>query len=116
MNTMVIFAKAILVFISYIPGILFFNFFSIAHFTSIMTGEQFTSGFVNMNPNSKIPAALDYLQDGSPEPVRLFESASIMYYLAEKYNRFLPPPGDVRGRAEVSNWVFWQIGVCRLIY
>lgn len=70
-------------------------------------GEQFTSGFVAINPNSKIPAAVD--KDGpGGKPVRLFESASIMLYLAEKYNRFLP--SDPSLKPELINWLFWQVG------
>lgn len=69
-------------------------------------GDQFKSGFVNINPNSKIPAATDRLEDG--RVVKLFESVSIMVYLAEKYNRFIP--SDPVLRAEVMNWLFWQVG------
>lgn len=78
-----------------------------AHCVNIMTGEQFTSGFVGVNPNSKIPALVDN-EPGDGQPLNLFESASIMVYLADKYNRFIPK--DVRHRAEVMNWVFWQMG------
>lgn len=73
----------------------------------LINGEQFTSGFVEICPNSKIPAALD--KDGpGGKPVRLFESVSIMLYLAEKYNRFLP--SDPSLKPEVMNWLFWQVG------
>jgi len=75
--------------------------------TIIINGEQFGSGFVEVNPNSKIPAALD--KDGpGGKAVRLFESVSIMLYLAEKYNRFLP--SDPALKPEVVNWLFWQVG------
>ena len=73
---------------------------------NIGAGDQFTSGFVEINPNSKIPAALD--KDGpGGQPIRLFESGSIVMYLAEKYKRFLPT--DFRVKTEVMHWVFWQM-------
>ena len=73
---------------------------------NIGKGEQFTSGFVSVNPNSKIPALVD--RDGpGGTPISLFESASINLYLCEKYNRFIP--SDPRQRVEVFNWVFWQM-------
>lgn len=68
-------------------------------------GDQFSSGFVAANPNSKIPALMDHSQN---PPVRVFESASILLYLAEKFGAFLPT--DMRARTEVMNWVFWQMG------
>lgn len=69
-------------------------------------GAQFGSGFVGVNPNSKIPAAVDYdTPDG--KPLELFESGSIVLYLAEKFKKFLP--SDFRGRAECMNWAFWQM-------
>ncbi|MFZ2102676.1 MAG: glutathione-dependent disulfide-bond oxidoreductase [Oricola sp.] len=71
-------------------------------------GEQFGSGFVAVNPNSKIPAMMDHAPKGGGEPIRLFESGSILLYLAEKFGAFLPT--DVRGRAEALNWLFWQMG------
>jgi GSH-dependent disulfide-bond oxidoreductase len=68
-------------------------------------GDQFGSGFVGLNPNSKIPA----LQDRSENPpVRVFETASILVYLAEKFGEFLPT--DRAKRAECFNWLFWQMG------
>ncbi|MCU1758499.1 glutathione-dependent disulfide-bond oxidoreductase [Pseudomonas sp. 14P_8.1_Bac3] len=68
-------------------------------------GDQFSSGFVEINPNSKIPALLDR----SVEPaIRVFESGSIMLYLAEKFGAFLPT--DPAGRTETLNWLFWQMG------
>ena len=70
--------------------------------------KQFTSGFVRVNPNSKIPAAVDNDPTDGGEPIRLFESASILYYLAEKYGRFIPK--TTRGRAECLNWLMWQMG------
>jgi len=72
-----------------------------------LSGDQFNSGFVGVNPNSKIPAALD--KDGPDgKPIQLFESASICMYLAEKYKRFIPE--DRRLRQECLNWTFWQMG------
>lgn len=71
-------------------------------------GDQFGSGFVDINPNSKIPAMMDHAPKGGGDPVRLFESGSILFYLAEKFDAFLPT--DTRKRAEVMNWVFWQMG------
>lgn len=70
----------------------------------ISDGDQFGSGFVGINPNSKIPALLD--RSGA-EPVRVFESGAILMHLAEKFGAFLP---DDSSRAEVLSWLFWQIG------
>lgn len=68
-------------------------------------GDQFGSGFVDINPNSKIPALLDR----SVEPgIRVFESGSILVYLAEKFGELLPK--DLAGRTETLNWLFWQMG------
>ncbi|MBI5261906.1 MAG: glutathione-dependent disulfide-bond oxidoreductase [Bradyrhizobium sp.] len=72
---------------------------------NINDGEQFGSGFVAVNPNSKIPALMDR---SGPEPIRVFESGSILLYLAEKFGAFLP--GDVKTRAECLSWLFWQMG------
>lgn len=74
----------------------------------INEGDQFGSGFVSVNPNSKIPAMMDHAPKGGGEPVRLFESGSILFYLAEKFGAFLPT--DLRGRAETMNWLMWQMG------
>jgi GSH-dependent disulfide-bond oxidoreductase len=68
-------------------------------------GEQFGSGFVAINPNSKIPALVDR---SGPEPVRLFESGAILLHLAEKFGEFLPESGPER--AETLSWLFWQMG------
>jgi GST-like protein len=68
-------------------------------------GAQFGSGFVAVNPNSKIPALVDR---SGPEPVRVFESGSILVYLAEKFGAFLPQ--DVPARTETFNWLMWQMG------
>jgi len=71
-------------------------------------GNQFGSGFVGVNPNSKIPALMDHAPKGGGEPIRVFESASILVYLAEKFGAFLPT--EVRARSEAMNWLFWQMG------
>ncbi|WP_117194395.1 glutathione-dependent disulfide-bond oxidoreductase [Rhizobium terrae] len=68
-------------------------------------GDQFSSGFVEVNPNSKIPALMDR---SGPKPVRVFESGSILFYLAEKFGAFLPT--DPATRAECMSWLFWQMG------
>jgi len=72
---------------------------------NILEGEQFGSGFVAVNPNSKIPALMDHSGD---EPVRIFESGSILLHLAEKFGEFLP--ADTPTRTETLNWLFWQMG------
>ena len=72
---------------------------------NIGEGDQFGSGFVEINPNSKIPALHDRSGDA---PVRVFESASILMHLAEKFGHFLPEEGPAR--TEVLNWLFWQMG------
>ncbi len=71
----------------------------------IMDGDQFGSGFVAANPNSKIPALVDH---SGETPVRVFESGSILLYLAEKFGAFVPT--DPAKRAEVLSWLFWQMG------
>jgi GST-like protein len=68
-------------------------------------GDQFGSGFVAVNPNSKIPALLDR---GGPTPIRVFETGAILVYLAEKFGAFLPT--DAAKRAECLSWLFWQMG------
>ncbi|QAA92417.1 glutathione-dependent disulfide-bond oxidoreductase [Pollutimonas thiosulfatoxidans] len=68
-------------------------------------GDQFSSGFVKVNPNSKIPALLDR---STPEPIRVFESGAILLYLAEKFQAFLPE--EAGRRAECLSWLFWQMG------
>lgn len=68
-------------------------------------GDQFSSGFVDINPNSKIPAMVDR---SGPEPIRIFESGSILVYLAEKFGAFLPT--EQPARAETLSWLFWQMG------
>jgi GST-like protein len=71
----------------------------------ITEGDQFGSGFVAVNPNSKIPALLDR---SGPKPIRVFESGAILLYLAEKFGAFLPTESGAR--AECLSWLFWQMG------
>ena len=71
---------------------------------NIGTGDQFGSDYVKINPNSKIPCMVDYSVD---PPIRLFESGSILFYLAEKFGEFLPK--DTHKRAETMNWLMWQM-------
>ncbi|MGA8137638.1 MAG: glutathione-dependent disulfide-bond oxidoreductase [Pseudomonas gingeri] len=68
-------------------------------------GQQFGSGFVRVNPNSKIPALMDY---SGTKPIRIFESGAILQYLAEKFGAFFPT--DPAARAECLSWLFWQMG------
>ena len=72
---------------------------------NIGDGDQFGSGFVSANPNSKIPALVDH---SGPEPIRIFESGAIMIHLAEKFGAFLPT--QPAARAECLSWLFWQMG------
>ena len=76
-----------------------------AHLIRIGEGDQFSSGFVAANPNSKIPALMDH---STPTPTRVFESGAIMLYLAEKFGAFIPE--DPANRAECLSWLFWQMG------
>ena len=72
---------------------------------NIREGEQFSSGYVEINPNSKIPVMVDH---STKAPTRVFESGSILLYLAEKFDAFLPK--DHHKRTETLNWLFWQMG------
>jgi GST-like protein len=72
---------------------------------NIGNGDQFGSGFVKVNPDSKIPALLDR---SAPQPIRVFESGSILLYLADKFGALLPK--DIAPRTEALNWLFWQMG------
>jgi len=76
-----------------------------AYVIDIRKGDQFGSGFVELNPNSKIPALMDH---STPTPTRVFESGAILMYLAEKFGAFLPSDGAAR--AETLSWLFWQMG------
>lgn len=72
--------------------------------------DQFSSGFVSVNPNSKIPALLDR---SGPEPIRVFESGAILLHLAEKFGAFIPT--DAAGRAECLSWLMWQMSTAPMI-
>lgn len=76
-----------------------------AYFININDGDQFGSGFVAANPNSKIPALVDH---STSPPTRVFESGAILVYLAEKYDAFIPK--EPAARAECMSWLFWQMG------
>jgi GST-like protein len=76
-----------------------------AWLVNIGEGDQFSSGFVSANPNSKIPAMMDH---STTPPTRVFESASILLYLSEKFGEFMPT--DHVARTETLNWLFWQMG------
>ena len=73
-------------------------------------GDQFGSGFVSVNPNSKIPGLLDL---SGPEPIRVFESGAILLHLAEKFGAFIPT--DAKGRAECLSWLMWQMSTAPMI-
>lgn len=77
-----------------------------AHIINIREGEQFSSGFVEINPNSKIPALVDYTDKNNP--VKVFESGSILLYLAEKFNAFIPQA--LQQKTTCLSWLFWQMG------
>lgn len=81
-----------------------------AWFINIGEGNQFSSGFVDVNPNSKIPALLDC---SGPRPVRVFESGAILMYLAEKFGMFLPQ--EPAARAECISWLMWQMSTAPII-
>jgi GST-like protein len=74
---------------------------------NIGRGDQFTKDFLRINPNNRMPALVDHAPADGGGPVSVFESGAIMIYLAEKAGRFLPQ--DIRGRAEVIQWVMWQM-------
>ena len=76
-----------------------------AHLINILDGDQFSTGFVKVNPNSKIPALMDH---STTVPTRIFESGAILLYLAERFEKFLPS-GRSR-RPECLSWLFWQVG------
>src|SRR5258706_7438364 len=77
-----------------------------AYLVNIGSGDQFGSGFVAVNPNSKIPALLDR---STTPPTRVFESGAILLYLAEKFGAFVPTPAQPSARAECWSWLFWQM-------
>jgi GSH-dependent disulfide-bond oxidoreductase len=74
---------------------------------NIGTGEQFKPEFLAISPNNRIPAMVDHEPAGGGEPISLFESGAMLLYLADKTGRFIPK--DVRGRADVLQWLFWQM-------
>ena len=76
-----------------------------AYIVNIMEGEQFSSGFVDINPNSKIPALMDH---SGEEPLAIFESGAILLYLAEKFDAFIPKA--IAERTKCLSWLFWQMG------
>src|SRR5262249_8249237 len=78
-----------------------------AYLINIASGDQFGSGFVAVNPNSKIPALLDR---STAPPTRVFESGAILLYLAEKFAAFVPSLAQPSARAECLSWLFWQMG------
>lgn len=73
----------------------------------IGAGEQFKPEFLAISPNNRIPAIVDHAPTGGGEPIALFESGAILLYLADKLGRFIP--SDIRGRADVLQWLFWQM-------
>jgi len=78
------------------------------HPVNIGKGEQFRPEFIAISPNNRIPAIVDRDPPGGGAPIAIFESGAILVYLAEKTGKFMP--GDLRGRSEVLQWVFWQVG------
>lgn len=79
-----------------------------AHLIKIGDGDQFGSDFVGINPNSKIPALMDYSDDLDGKPQRVFESGAILLYLSEKFDALLPK--ELSQRTEAMSWLFWQMG------
>jgi GST-like protein len=75
---------------------------------NIGAGDQFKPDFLAISPNNRMPAIVDRAPDGGGAPISVFESGAILLYLAEKTGRFIP--ADVRGRVEVLQWLFWQMG------
>ncbi|WP_201590664.1 glutathione-dependent disulfide-bond oxidoreductase [Psychrobacter sp. Pi2-51] len=80
-----------------------------AYKIDISEGDQFGSGFVAINPNSKIPALVDHSADTAGEPIALFESGAILIYLAEKFGQFIPVAAG-KARADCLSWLMWQMG------
>ena len=78
------------------------------HPVDIGKGDQFKPEFLAIAPNNRIPAIVDNAPTGGGAPISVFESGTILLYLAEKTGKFIP--GDIRGRAEVLQWLFWQVG------
>lgn len=78
------------------------------HAIDIGKGQQFTPEFLAISPNNRIPAIIDTAPVDGGDPISLFESGAILLYLAEKTGKFMP--ADLRGRADVLQWLFWQVG------
>ena len=78
------------------------------HPVNIGKGEQFVPAFLKISPNNRIPAIVDHAPVGGGAPISVFESGAILFYLADKFGRFIPP--DNRGRTETIQWLFWQMG------
>ena len=74
----------------------------------IRAGDQFAPDFLKIAPNNRIPAIVDHAPEGGGAPISLFESGAILLYLAEKHHAFIP--SDIRGRADLLQWLFWQVG------
>ncbi|EAZ92833.1 glutathione binding-like protein [Crocosphaera chwakensis] len=75
---------------------------------NIAKGEQFSPEFLEISPNNRIPAIIDHSPENSGQPISIFESGAILFYLAKKTKRFLPT--DIRGEIDVMQWLFWQMG------
>jgi len=75
---------------------------------NISKGDQFKPNFLEISPNNRMPAIVDHAPAGGGEPISVFESGAILLYLAEKTGQFIP--GELRGRVEVLQWLFWQMG------
>jgi GSH-dependent disulfide-bond oxidoreductase len=75
---------------------------------NIGAGDQFKPEFLAISPNNRMPAIVDHTPTGGGEPISIFESGAILVYLADKTEQFIPD--DARGRAEVLEWLFWQVG------
>lgn len=80
-----------------------------AYLIDISKGDQFGSGFVAINPNSKIPALVDHNNSEAGEPIAIFESGAILIYVAEKFGKFIPMQQG-KARAECLSWLMWQMG------
>lgn len=78
------------------------------HPVNIMAGDQFKPDFLKIAPNNRMPAIVDQDPADNKAPVSIFESGAILWYLAEKYHKFIPE--DMRGKVKVSEWLFWQMG------
>lgn len=76
---------------------------------NVLEGEQFSPGFLRVSPNNKVPAIVDHQPLDGADPIAVFESGSILVYLADKAARFIPPVTDLRRRTPVLTWTFWQV-------